>query len=87
MTWLKQVFGRQQMYADLSQEIAQHLEQKIAELVAAGTPPAEAERQARREFGNVALIEERGREAWHGPRSKASAPTSGWRCGNFVSSR
>jgi putative ABC transport system permease protein len=67
MTWLKQVFGRRQMYADLSQEIAQHLEQKIAELVAAGTPPAEAERQARREFGNVTLIEERGREAWQWP--------------------
>lgn len=67
MTWLKQVFARRQMYEDLSQEIALHLEQKTAELVAAGTPPAEAERQARREFGNVTLIEERGREAWQWP--------------------
>jgi hypothetical protein len=67
MIWLKQVFGRQQMYADLSQEIAQHLEQKTAELVSGGMSPAEAERQARREFGNVALMEERGREAWQWP--------------------
>src|ERR1700734_4113445 len=67
MTWLKQVFGRRQMYADLSQEIALHLEEKIAALVAGGMSPAEAERQARREFGNVALIEERGREAWQWP--------------------
>ena len=55
------------MYADLSQEIAQHLEQKTAELVSGGMSPAEAERQARREFGNVSLIEERGREAWQWP--------------------
>ena len=67
MSRVRQVFGRRQMYADLSQEIAQHLEQKTAELVSGGMSPAEAERQARREFGNVALIEERGREAWQWP--------------------
>ena len=87
MTWLKQVFGRRQMYADLSEEIALHLEEKIAALVAGGMSPAEAERQARREFGNVALIEERGREAWQWPTLESIGTDVRLRCGNCGNSQ
>ena len=61
---MKQLFLRQRIYHDLSEEIREHLEEKIAELVESGMPAKEAERTARREFGNVTLIEEDSRGAW-----------------------
>ena len=67
MTWLKQLVTRRRIYTDLSEEIAQHLQQKADELMSNGMSRVAAERQARREFGNVALIEERSREAWQWP--------------------
>lgn len=68
MNWLKRLFLRRRMYRDLSAEIQEHLEEKIDELVAEGMPKKEAEAKARKEFGNVTLIEERGREVWQWPR-------------------
>jgi predicted permease len=65
--WLRKLFSRRQIYDDLSDEIQQHLEEKIEELVARGTSREEAAYQAKREFGNVALLEESGREAWAWP--------------------
>jgi predicted permease len=64
MKWLRQLLLRQRIYDDLSEEIREHLEEKTAELVASGMPAKEAERAARREFGNVTLIEEDSRGAW-----------------------
>jgi len=64
MQWLKQVFTRRRRYDELSESIREHLEEKIADLMNDGMTRAEAERSARREFGNVALIEERSREVW-----------------------
>jgi predicted permease len=64
MQWLKQVFTRRRRYDELSESIREHLEEKIADLMDDGMTRAEAERAARREFGNVALIEERSREVW-----------------------
>ena len=64
MNWLTAIFRRDRVYADLSNEIRQHLEEKTDELVAGGMSRDEAEKTARREFGNVALIEEHAREAW-----------------------
>jgi predicted permease len=64
MNWLKQLFLRRRLFGDLSAEISQHLEEKIAELVASGMPRKAAEEAARREFGNVTLLEEDGREVW-----------------------
>jgi uncharacterized protein YoaH (UPF0181 family) len=57
MSWLKQIFSRRHLYNDLSDEMRQHLEEKIEELVAAGMPRKEAAAIARREFGNVTMIE------------------------------
>ena len=67
MLWLKQLFVRRRRYDDLSVSIQEHLEEKIEELVEDGTPREEAVRIARREFGNVALIEERSKETWQWP--------------------
>jgi predicted permease len=67
MNWLTQLFSRRRLYGDLSDEIEQHLEEKIEELVAAGMPREEATLAARREFGNVTSLTERSREVWQWP--------------------
>jgi predicted permease len=67
MTWYKQLFSRRRLYNDLSNEMQQHLEEKIEELVATGMSKKEATAAARREFGNVTLIEQDSREVWRWP--------------------
>jgi predicted permease len=67
MNWLKQLFSRRRLYNDLSVEMQQHLEEKIEELVATGMSKKEATAAARREFGNVTLIEQDSREVWRWP--------------------
>ena len=63
MRWLQHLFHRR-IFDDLSEEIRQHLDEKIEALMAEGISRQEAEHTARREFGNVTRIEERGREPW-----------------------
>src|SRR6266513_4936819 len=65
--WSKQLFSRRRLYGDLSEEIREHLEEKIDEMVAGGMPRKEAAAIARREFGNVTLIEEDSRTVWRWP--------------------
>ena len=67
MNWFKQLFSRRRLYNDLSAEIHEHLEEKIEELVASGMPRKEAAAAARREFGNVTLLEEDSRAVWRWP--------------------
>src|SRR2546430_1890162 len=67
MSWLKRLFARQRLYGDLSEEIREHLEEKIEELVAGGMSRKEATYAARREFGNVTLVEEDSRTVWRWP--------------------
>jgi predicted permease len=67
MNWIRQFLTRGRIYRDLSEEIEQHLTEKIETLVAGGMSREEAEHRAKREFGNVTRIEERGREAWMWP--------------------
>ncbi|PYK94974.1 MAG: hypothetical protein DME36_03565 [Verrucomicrobia bacterium] len=67
MSWVKQVFSRRRLYGDLSAEIRGHLEEKVEELVAGGMSRKEATYAARREFGNVTLIEEDSRTVWRWP--------------------
>jgi predicted permease len=64
MSWLTQLFSRRRMYDDLSAELREHLEEKVEELVAGGMSREQASAAARREFGNVTLIEEDSRAAW-----------------------
>ena len=67
MNWLKQWFSRRHLYHALSGELQQHLGEKIEELVAAGMSKEDATAAARRDFGNVTLIEEDSREVWQWP--------------------
>src|ERR1700722_12853745 len=64
MQWLTQLFSRGRRYDDLSTSIHEHLEERTEELMEEGMQREEAERTARREFGNVTLIEEHSREVW-----------------------
>jgi predicted permease len=67
MERFKQWFTRRRILSDLSEEIQQHLAEKIDALIAKGMSPEEAESSAKREFGNVTSIEERSREIWRWP--------------------
>jgi putative ABC transport system permease protein len=64
MNWLKQLFSRRRLYNDLSDEIRDHLDEKIEELVSTGLPRKEATAAARRQFGNITLVEQDSREVW-----------------------
>jgi predicted permease len=64
MNWLRQLFSRRRLYRELSEEIQAHLDEKVEELVAEGMSREEAMWSARREFGNVGLIEDNCREVW-----------------------
>lgn len=67
MNWITRILRRRQLYSDLSEEIRQHIEEKVDDLVQQGVPREEAVAAARREFGNVTLVEERGRDVWQWP--------------------
>jgi len=71
MNWLRQLFLRRHRYNELSESIREHLDEKIADLVDRGMTREQAERTARREFGNVTLIEQRSREVWRWSRAEA----------------
>ena len=64
MRWLKQMFSRRRLYGDLADEIREHLEERIEDLVKDGMSRKDAEAAARREFGNVRLVEEDSRDVW-----------------------
>ena len=71
MNFLTQLFQRRRLQQDLSDEIREHLEEKVEELVAGGMSRQDAEFAAHREFGSVTQIEEQGTTG-DGPRSKCS---------------
>ncbi len=64
MNWFTQLFSRRHLYGELSEEIQEHLYEKIEGFVASGMPRKEAAAAARREFGNVTLIEEESHTVW-----------------------
>src|ERR1700730_7820971 len=67
MKRLKRLFSRQRLYRDLSEEIQEHLHEKIEELAAGGMPRNEATAVARRVVGNVTMVEGDSREVWQWP--------------------
>src|ERR1700733_14795029 len=71
MHWLRSLFHRRQIYSDLSEEIQQHLAEKVEALMAGGVSRKDAEYAAKREFGNIARIEESGHEPWMWPRAES----------------
>ena len=56
--------GRRRRYDDISVSIQEHIDERTEELMEEGMPRDEAEQTARREFGNVTLLQERSREVW-----------------------
>ncbi len=60
----RQIFRRKQLDRDLADEIREHLTERIDGLMAAGVTRTDATETARREFGNLTLLEERGRDVW-----------------------
>jgi putative ABC transport system permease protein len=67
MARFRQFFSRRRRYGDLAVSMREHLEEKIEELMEEGMSREDATFAARREFGNVALIEEQSREVWQQP--------------------
>jgi putative ABC transport system permease protein len=67
MNWFRRLFSRRSIYSDLSAEMRAHLDEKIDALISSGLSPEEATQTARREFGNLTLLEERSREIWQWP--------------------
>jgi predicted permease len=64
MRKLRELFSRSRAYSDLAEEMQQHLQEKVDELVAGGMPRADALSAARREFGNAVRLQEQVREVW-----------------------
>ena len=68
MSLFSRFFFRNRRYDDISVSIEEHIEERIDELMEEGMPREEAERAARRDFGNVTLLRERSREVWQWQR-------------------
>ena len=68
MPYFPRLHFKKRRYDDISVSIREHIEERTDELMDEGHPRAEAERMARREFGNVTLLEERSREVWQWQR-------------------
>ena len=67
MGWFQQLLPFRRRYDELSGSIREHLGEKIADLMDHRMTRDEAERESRRELGNVTLIEQRSREIWQWP--------------------
>jgi predicted permease len=67
MSWFNRIFQRRNLYNDLSEEMRQHLDEKIEHLRGEGMNQRDAEQAARRAFGNATLVEQRSREVWQWP--------------------
>jgi putative ABC transport system permease protein len=71
MEWIGEVwqrlaflFRRGQFHRDLEEEMADHVRMKARDLNNEGSPPEEAQCEAKREFGNALLLREKSRDAW-----------------------
>src|SRR5688500_1165635 len=65
LRWLTSLFGaRARREQELKDELAFHFTTEVERRVAAGQSPADALASARRDFGNVPLVEEVTRDMW-----------------------
>jgi predicted permease len=67
MNLLPRLFHRTRRYSDIDISIHEHIQERADELEEQGMPRMQAEQTARREFGNVALLQQRSREQWQWP--------------------
>lgn len=73
MSVLDRLFRRRQVYDNLAEEIRSHLDERIDSLIAQGMSRTDATAAARRAFGNVTNVVERGREVWEWPTLESFA--------------
>lgn len=64
MSWLDAFFGKRKREQELDEEVQSHLKMAAQERVERGEASKDAERAARREFGNVELVREVTRDTW-----------------------
>jgi predicted permease len=67
MNPIPRLFRRSRRYSDIDISVNEHIEERTDELIAEGLPRKQAVQIARREFGNVALLQQRSREQWQWP--------------------
>lgn len=58
MGWLRRLFTRKQLEAELDKELRFHFESQVADKVRSGVPENEARRLTRIEFGGIEQIKE-----------------------------
>ena len=63
MSW-KSFFRRRQLEHELEEEIQSHLAVEAQQRVERGESPADAAKNARKDFGNVALVKDVTRDVW-----------------------
>src|SRR5579863_6002828 len=66
MSWLNRltnVFRGRELDSEIDEELRFHLEQRLADNLAAGMTPVDAQSDARRRFGGQLLARERSRDA------------------------
>ncbi len=68
MSRFSRFFSRNRRYDDISVSSQKHIDERAHELMEEGMPHDEAERTARRDFGNLTLLRERSREVWQWQR-------------------
>jgi putative ABC transport system permease protein len=64
MSWFGGLFGKRKREKELDEEVRSHLKLSAQERAERGEKKEEAERAARREFGNVELVKEVTQEMW-----------------------
>jgi predicted permease len=69
MSWKERIFRRQHLYDELDEEVREHVEEKIEQLMRMeNLSRAEARQAALRAFGNPTLVQTRSCEVWQWPR-------------------
>jgi macrolide transport system ATP-binding/permease protein len=64
VAWIPSILRRGKLYNDLNEEIRLHIEERVEQFMGQGMNREEAEREARRAFGNRTVLEEQSREVW-----------------------
>jgi len=64
MNWLSRLFGKWKQAEELDEEVRRHLQMAAQEHIERGDTVKEADRAARREFGNVGLVQAVTRDQW-----------------------
>jgi predicted permease len=69
MSWWERIVRRRHLCNDLSEEVREHIEEKIEQLMRLeNLPRTEARQAALRAFGNPGLVEQRSRDVWQWPK-------------------